>query len=100
MVRSFIFKHHRGENTANGYEALYSNTTGNNNTANGLNALYSNTTGSNNTANGMTSFILKHYRGENTASGAYALYQTLQGVIILLMVILLYLKHYRGRKYR
>ena len=40
-------------NTANGYQALYSNTTGGNNAANGLWALFSNTTGSNNTANGM-----------------------------------------------
>src|SRR5262245_4312604 len=37
-------------NTANGYEALYSNTTGSNNTANGHQALYSNTTASYNTA--------------------------------------------------
>ena len=37
-------------NTANGINALYSNTTGNNNTANGKSALYSNTTGKENTA--------------------------------------------------
>src|SRR5213078_435333 len=39
-------------NTANGGFALYSNTTGNYNTANGFNALYNNTTGTYNTANG------------------------------------------------
>ena len=41
-----------GNNTANGYQALYSNTTGASNTANGYQALYSNTTGASNTANG------------------------------------------------
>ena len=46
-------QHHRCPNTANGSNALYSNTTGSNNTANGLQALYSNTTGSYNTANGL-----------------------------------------------
>ena len=39
-------------NTANGYIALYQNTTGNNNTASGNMALYSNTTGNYNTAIG------------------------------------------------
>src|SRR5450432_3029996 len=41
-----------GENTAIGFNALYSNTTGVQNTANGSLALYSNTTGFGNTANG------------------------------------------------
>jgi hypothetical protein len=40
-------------NTANGYQALYANTTGYQNTANGLAALTSNTTGYFNTANGV-----------------------------------------------
>ena len=40
-------------NTASGYAALYSNTTGSSNIANGYRALYSNTTGSNNTASGL-----------------------------------------------
>ncbi|MCF7843899.1 hypothetical protein K9M47_03300, partial [Candidatus Gracilibacteria bacterium] len=39
-------------NTANGYQSLYSNTTGAYNTANGYEALFSNTTGVYNTANG------------------------------------------------
>ena len=40
-------------NTANGVQALFSNTTGASNTANGYRALYSNTTGANNTADGL-----------------------------------------------
>src|SRR5713101_9991236 len=39
-------------NTAVGFDALFSNTTGRYNTANGSFALYSNTTGSDNTADG------------------------------------------------
>ena len=39
-------------NTANGYQALYSNAGGYRNTANGSGALYNNTEGDNNTANG------------------------------------------------
>jgi len=39
-------------NTATGYDALYTNTTGFNNTANGYNALYANTTGSSNVSSG------------------------------------------------
>ena len=39
-------------NTANGFEALFSNTTGGDNTATGVNALLNNTTGNDNTANG------------------------------------------------
>ena len=42
-----------GSNTAVGYQALFSNTTGSYNTANGVYALLSNTTGSQNTANGL-----------------------------------------------
>src|SRR5882762_7715363 len=41
-----------GDNTANGQQALLSNTTGGANTANGDSALYSNTTGLFNTATG------------------------------------------------
>ena len=36
-------QHHGSRNTANGYQALYSNTIGTQNTANGYQALYSNT---------------------------------------------------------
>ncbi len=42
-------------NTSNGYQALYSITTGNNDTANGYQALFRNTTGNNNTAIGRSS---------------------------------------------
>ena len=53
-MRSFQQHHRHNDNTANGFSALFSNTTGSNNTANGsFNALFSNTTGNNNTANGL-----------------------------------------------
>ena len=42
------------ENTGNGLEALFHNTTGNGNTASGFNALLRNTTGNNNTAVGFS----------------------------------------------
>jgi len=45
-------------NTANGFQALYSNTTGFQNTANGYRALYNNTTGNNNTALGYSAGFL------------------------------------------
>ena len=45
-------------NTANGYQALRHNTTGNGNTATGVSALYYNTTGNDNTANG--DYALRH----------------------------------------
>ena len=63
------------DNTASGYEALFSNTTGYNNTANGVNALYSNTTGSDNTANGfhagydLTTGDDNTFLGHNTGRG-------------------------------
>src|SRR5881392_3977376 len=41
------------DNTAVGFEALFSDTTGYSNTANGASALYSNTTGEGNTATGV-----------------------------------------------
>ena len=61
------------ENTATGGAALYSNTTGNNNTATGLDALFSNTTGSNNTADGL--LALENNRGghDNASVGFQAL---------------------------
>ena len=62
-------------NTANGFQALLSNTTGNNNTANGLYALHSNTTGYNNTANGFQALYANTTGNNNTANGMYALYQ-------------------------
>ena len=50
------------DNTAAGYQALYSNTTGNGNTASGYGTLYSNTEGN-----------------ENTATGSQALYSNTEG---------------------
>jgi hypothetical protein len=60
-------------NTANGNQALLSNTTGYNNTANGRRALYSNTTGSYNTANGYTALNSNTTGNNNTANGGNAL---------------------------
>ena len=60
-------------NTANGYQALYSNTTGNFNTATGFQALYSNTTGAYNTANGFYALYSNTTGGYNTANGDGAL---------------------------
>ena len=56
-------------NTASGYQALYSNTTGYNNTASGLQALYSNTTGAANTASGPYALYANTTGYNNTASG-------------------------------
>ncbi|MEK7638442.1 MAG: hypothetical protein AAB375_03395, partial [Patescibacteria group bacterium] len=67
------------QNTANGYAALYSNTTGAYNTANGFQALYSNTTGTDNTANGLYALYSNTTGGNNTANGMYALYSNTTG---------------------
>ena len=67
-------------NTASGYQALYSNTTGFHNTASGYQALYSNTTGNYNTANGYLA-LYSNTRGiSNTASGFLALYYNTTGI--------------------
>jgi hypothetical protein len=60
-------------NTANGFEAIYSNSTGNYNTANGMYALFSNTTGSFNTANGFRALNANTTGSYNTANGFEAL---------------------------
>jgi len=60
-------------NTANGYYALYSNTTGVANTANGYYALSFNTTGNKNTANGMEALLFNTTGYQNTATGIGAL---------------------------
>ncbi|MCD4681805.1 MAG: hypothetical protein K8R86_00870, partial [Bacteroidales bacterium] len=59
-------------NTANGAEALFSNTEGVQNTANGFGALSSNTTGSNNTANGYNVLLSNTTGNANTAYGLAA----------------------------
>ena len=66
-------------NTASGYRALYSNTTGFNNTASGYAALYSNTTGSGNIASGYAALYSNTTGSNNTASGYAALYSNTTG---------------------
>ena len=65
-------------NTAYGYGALYSNTTGYSNTANGSLALYTNTTGTWNTANGVQALYENTTGNANTANGYWALYNNTQ----------------------
>jgi Chaperone of endosialidase len=60
-------------NTAEGTQALFSNTTGNANTAIGVGALYKNTTGTGNTATGMAALGSNTSGLANTAIGAKAL---------------------------
>jgi hypothetical protein len=62
-----------GQNSAFGYQTLFSNTSGNQNTANGYQALYSNTTGNLNTANGAQALRNNTTGSENVANGYYAL---------------------------
>ena len=61
------------QNTATGAVALFSNTTGSNNTANGYYALAGNTTGSNNTATGWKALTANTIGIQNTANGVNAL---------------------------
>lgn len=61
------------QNSAVGYQALYSNTTGANNAALGLQALYFNTTGGSNTAVGASALAANTSGSYNTANGAGAL---------------------------
>jgi hypothetical protein len=67
------------ENTASGGQALYSNTTGSENTANGYHALYSNTSGYSNTASGVSALYYNTTGISNTASGGAALYYNTTG---------------------
>ena len=66
-------------NTANGYQALYSNTTGYNNSANGYQALFNNTTGTNNTATGNNALFNNTTGYQNTSTGSNTLYQNTTG---------------------
>ena len=66
-------------NTASGYQALRNNTTGIANTASGRNALFSNTTGSSNTASGLYALFSNTTGSANTASGYYALLSNTTG---------------------
>jgi hypothetical protein len=60
-------------NTAVGFNALQSNTTGSNNTAVGAQALQTNTTGTNNTATGAGALSSNTTGVNNTATGVAAL---------------------------
>mgnify|MGYP001570000614 CR=1 FL=1 len=66
-------------NTAVGASALLSNTTGNVNIAVGANALLSNTTGESNTANGFSSLHFNTTGENNTANGFRSLYFNTMG---------------------
>jgi len=66
-------------NTANGYHALYSNTTGYDNTAIGYAALYANTEGYRNTANGYRALQSNTTGYGNSANGYHALYANTEG---------------------
>jgi len=66
-------------NVAIGYGSLFSNTTGNNNTAVGLNPLYDNTIGFENTAIGTNALRLNIDGDYNTALGRSAMYYNTAG---------------------
>ena len=66
------------KNTANGFQALFSNTQGDYNTANGFQALFSNTEGVRNTANGDRA-LYSNTGDVNTANGDRALYSNTTG---------------------
>ena len=67
-------------NTAVGYQALYSNTTGSDNVANGYQSLYSNTTGIYNTALGYQSLYANTTGSYNAALGLQSLYFNTTGI--------------------
>ena len=62
-------------NTANGFETLWVNTTGGGNTAIGQSTLHSNTVGNNNTATGLQA-LFNSTGNDNTANGVQALFNT------------------------
>jgi endosialidase-like protein len=66
-------------NTADGNQALFSDTTGDGNTANGHHALYSNTTGAGNTATGLQALYSNTASVNNTADGIFALLNNTTG---------------------
>ena len=67
-------------NTANGNQALFSNTTGASNTGTGTTALYRNTTGQQNTANGGSALYSNTSGNQNSAFGTRSLYSATVGV--------------------
>ncbi|MFB3106699.1 MAG: tail fiber domain-containing protein, partial [Pseudomonadales bacterium] len=66
-------------NTASGFSSLLSNTTGSFNTTSGVNALGSNTTGVNNTVSGLNALFKNTTGSFNTASGFGALFNNTTG---------------------
>jgi hypothetical protein len=66
-------------NTANGYQALYSNTVGYTNNAYGVQALYSNKGGVGNIANGVYALYSNTMGNYNTAIGFDALEENISG---------------------
>src|SRR5207248_11719195 len=68
-----------GNNTAEGTNALFSRTTGNDNTALGFQALYHTTTSSFNTATGFNALFSNTTGAHNTALGASALLDNTTG---------------------
>ena len=64
---------YNGDNTAEGADAFFSNTTGTENTAIGFDALFSNTTGNSNTATGSIALSTNTTGVRNTANGYAAL---------------------------
>ena len=66
-------------NTAEGFDALYVLTTGQDNTALGELALYRNTTGAGNTATGSATLLSNTTGNYNTATGVLALYDNTTG---------------------
>ncbi|MEO6128556.1 MAG: tail fiber domain-containing protein [Ferruginibacter sp.] len=75
-----LFSNIRGQlNTAIGYRSLYSNTTGNYNTATGYQSLFSNITGIHNTASGLAALYLNTTGSENTANGFNSLFSNTTG---------------------
>jgi hypothetical protein len=68
-----------GINTAIGWQALFNNTEGNSNTATGVNALFNNTTGDSNTASGDGALFYNTIGTDNTATGYTALNSNTEG---------------------
>ena len=66
-------------NTATGFEALFSNTTGSANTATGLQALFFNTGGNHNTTDGLEALFSNTTGSANTADGLDALFSNTTG---------------------
>lgn len=66
-------------NTAMGYQSMYSNTSGDYNTASGIGSLFLNSSGDKNTATGSNSLGSNSSGGYNTATGVDALYSNTTG---------------------